>query len=314
MEMKDRVPKYPGRMKMTRSDGTEEYVTLERADEPEVEGTPLNTLNLLPDEIGKLFNLTEDDSVSNALYEAQNFAQWYFWALTAETNTPLSVGTASSTPYEASSSSRTVYYSSAYTLSNDGVYTLTNPTAITITSSNISSQSEKLKGKYFIPYASYGSSVYYMDESTTFGIGVSSSGTYLNTTPSLKVYSGVYTTLEKTIVWGHKRDAYTDGTNCEYLGTLAETAHTAIGSYVGTGTYGSGNKCSVTLDFIPSLFVVLEKKKSPSTGPGIVFFVRGMENGGYWKLSGTTLSWWDTSTASYQCNSSNQVYVWVAIN
>lgn len=38
----DRVSKYPGRFKITREDGTTEYVTLERADEPTVAGTPLN--------------------------------------------------------------------------------------------------------------------------------------------------------------------------------------------------------------------------------------------------------------------------------
>lgn len=38
----DRVPTYPNRIKVTKADGTSEYVTWERADEPTVEGTPLN--------------------------------------------------------------------------------------------------------------------------------------------------------------------------------------------------------------------------------------------------------------------------------
>lgn len=41
-QVKDRVPTYPGRVKLTRSDGTSEYVTLERADAPTEPGTPLN--------------------------------------------------------------------------------------------------------------------------------------------------------------------------------------------------------------------------------------------------------------------------------
>lgn len=40
--MRDRIPTDPGRVKMTRSDGTFEYVTLERADNPTQEGTPLS--------------------------------------------------------------------------------------------------------------------------------------------------------------------------------------------------------------------------------------------------------------------------------
>ena len=42
----DRVPTYPGRMKITYPDGRSEYVTLERADEPTVSGTPVNAENL----------------------------------------------------------------------------------------------------------------------------------------------------------------------------------------------------------------------------------------------------------------------------
>lgn len=38
----DRQSAYPNRYKITRADGTFEFVTLERADEPTVAGTPLN--------------------------------------------------------------------------------------------------------------------------------------------------------------------------------------------------------------------------------------------------------------------------------
>ena len=38
----DRVSTYPGRVKLTRADGTIEYVNWERADEPTVAGTPIN--------------------------------------------------------------------------------------------------------------------------------------------------------------------------------------------------------------------------------------------------------------------------------
>lgn len=38
----DRVPTYPNRIKITKEDGSTEFVTWERADEPTVEGTPIN--------------------------------------------------------------------------------------------------------------------------------------------------------------------------------------------------------------------------------------------------------------------------------
>lgn len=47
--MKDRIPRYPGRTKVTHADGTVEYVTLERADEPVQVGTPYNKASLLTD-------------------------------------------------------------------------------------------------------------------------------------------------------------------------------------------------------------------------------------------------------------------------
>ena len=51
----DRQPLYPNRYKVTRSDGTVEYITLERADEPTVVGTPLSAtvFNGIIDEMEK---------------------------------------------------------------------------------------------------------------------------------------------------------------------------------------------------------------------------------------------------------------------
>lgn len=42
IDVKDRVSTYPGRVLLTRADGSSEYVTLQRADSPTQEGTPLN--------------------------------------------------------------------------------------------------------------------------------------------------------------------------------------------------------------------------------------------------------------------------------
>ena len=45
LEFKDRVPQKPGRVKITPENGPAFYATLERADEPVQEGTPLNAGN-----------------------------------------------------------------------------------------------------------------------------------------------------------------------------------------------------------------------------------------------------------------------------
>lgn len=71
--MKDRVPKYPGRVKITHADGTSEYVTLERADEPVSgnEGTPLNKATLLSDDTAAMLGFTssEEPTVNEALQQ-----------------------------------------------------------------------------------------------------------------------------------------------------------------------------------------------------------------------------------------------------
>lgn len=65
--MKDRVPTYPGRTKITREDGTVEYVTLERADAPLEEGTPLNKGTLLDDDTCFILDLPSTATPNEAL-------------------------------------------------------------------------------------------------------------------------------------------------------------------------------------------------------------------------------------------------------
>ena len=53
--MKDRVAQNPNRMKITYADGSIEYVTIERADNPTQEGTPLNKGTLFSDQNAHLY-------------------------------------------------------------------------------------------------------------------------------------------------------------------------------------------------------------------------------------------------------------------
>lgn len=64
--MKDRIPTYPGRVKMTLPDGSVQYVTLERADQPTQVGTPLNKATLLSDDTAELLGLTGDPTINEA--------------------------------------------------------------------------------------------------------------------------------------------------------------------------------------------------------------------------------------------------------
>lgn len=65
--MKDRTPRLPNRIKLTHENGTVEYVTWERADDPVEPGTPLNKASLLTDETGSMVGLDDTGTVNDAL-------------------------------------------------------------------------------------------------------------------------------------------------------------------------------------------------------------------------------------------------------
>lgn len=97
----------------------------------------------------------------------------------------------------------------------------------------------------------------------------------------------------------------------------AKIAQVQYGSYVGTGTYGSANPCTLTFDFRP-LLVILSKPSSPYAPP---IFLRGMTSapgidpsykpniswGNNW------VSWYYTTSAESQGNVSGQTYYYLAI-
>lgn len=49
--MKDRIPTYPGRVKLTPVQGSTDLFDMERADQPFEAGTPINKETLLTDEV-----------------------------------------------------------------------------------------------------------------------------------------------------------------------------------------------------------------------------------------------------------------------
>ena len=65
--MKDRVPLYPGRVKLTPVAGQANTYDMSRADSPQQEGTPLNKASLLSDETVTLLGLGDDAVPNDAL-------------------------------------------------------------------------------------------------------------------------------------------------------------------------------------------------------------------------------------------------------
>lgn len=64
--MKDRIPTYAGRIRLTPVDGQDGLFDMERADEPLEEGTPLNATVLLSEEVSERYELDEDSTPSDA--------------------------------------------------------------------------------------------------------------------------------------------------------------------------------------------------------------------------------------------------------
>ena len=113
---------------------------------------------------------------------------------------------------------------------------------------------------------------------------------------------------------------------------LTNAAKIATGSYVGTGTYGASNPCSLTFDFVPEIvFIVCNMHVSMAAH---TLFIRGQEKMGCaydgshgsgfgpaelnieWTASG--VKWYDSGTAykyssQWQMNLSGARYYYAAI-
>lgn len=101
-------------------------------------------------------------------------------------------------------------------------------------------------------------------------------------------------------------------------------AKIATGSYVGTGTYGADNPCSLTFPFVPKLFIVSQADRGFSANniwqagfvwiAGIATVVTDTQmSGTVVSLEGNSLSWYNRRGASEQINALNKNYVYIAI-
>ena len=84
--MQDRVPLYPGRVKLTPVSGQENTYDMVRADEPTQEGTPLNKATFLKDSTASLFGLDATAVPDDALAVLSRFqagmGNEYLWEKT----------------------------------------------------------------------------------------------------------------------------------------------------------------------------------------------------------------------------------------
>ena len=124
----------------------------------------------------------------------------------------------------------------------------------------------------------------------------------------------------------------------QYIDSVASTLNTALasrariqtGSYVGTGTYGSSNPCSLTFDFSPQLFILFGKANSNANYRDMIIAIKGGTQLAFTISSGSnpaaaegsnvglTFSWgsstlnWYATNLNYQLNASGVTYNWLA--
>lgn len=70
--MKDRIPLYPGRVKLTAVDGQPGVYDMVRADEATEQGTPLSKATLLDDDTAESYGLNKDTAVPNDAFKLIN--------------------------------------------------------------------------------------------------------------------------------------------------------------------------------------------------------------------------------------------------
>lgn len=98
---------------------------------------------------------------------------------------------------------------------------------------------------------------------------------------------------------------------------VASSVRIQVGTYSGTGKYGSGNPNSLSFDFKPMFVYVVNNDKY---GEGTSFFVQGCVNAFYMESQRITVSWSNNSVswyqgngASTQLNASGSTYYYFAI-
>ena len=283
--MNDRIPLYPGRVKMTPVAGQANTFDMVRADDPTQAGTPLNKATFLKDATAALYGLGTGAVPDDVLAELGKYKQ-YWWKRRTYTDSGEYIGQLVEGPNDSnryhisyqndSQLIRTIQYADSYTVNGaTGEITLNSPSSITSNSSGDfpSPGVDALYGKYCKNLYAAPNDVIFIDEKATITRVKNSSGDvgyYIDyPTNYVKKVEAIYKPDIHIGPWGYvqssERNTYPDsgilsGYEYEYLGIPFDNAVTApkieTGSYVGTGTYGASNPNTLTFGFAPYLVIM----------------------------------------------------------
>lgn len=273
--MQDRIPLYPGRVKMTPVAGQTNTYDMVRADDPTQAGTPLNKATLLKDATAALYGLGTGAVPDDVLAEIGKYEQ--YWWRRRDLGHYVLQETSISAPrpiYMSYSSVVTYTYGSSVTINQtDGTVTIDNPQTLTTQGAPDASIFDPLIGSYYMcdkpmrhpntgQEIMLANTLYFIPDGTTI---TNNGEDYYLATAAMKISTEKTAPGDWEYLQSSTRSAYPDsgtqdGYEYEYLGIPFDNAVTApkieTGSYVGTGTYGASNPNTLTFGFVPRLVMV----------------------------------------------------------
>lgn len=319
--MLDRVPLYPGRVKLTPVSGQENVYDMVRADQPTQPGDPLSKNTLFSDDAASFYPGASLPSEALKIIGRFNLSlgNEYLWHKTKQTETieEYSEGDTSGTLR----TSITHYYADSveYDVTKPYKATLKNPQKYTYSMDTVDS----LVGKYITNGDPSIQTPYKITEITA---KYSSSANWSGEITGLKKVSSVE---DFGFLNSPDSDAYppsvSDGYEYLSMGQLGDKTRIVTGSYVGTGTYGEDNPNSLTFDYLPKILFVYGYSAALDRADAGFIWINEHPIGYTFYLSGNTfqtkvnvtcsgnvVSWYGNS-ASFQANTKNYIYPYFSI-
>lgn len=203
-------------------------------------------------------------------------------------------------------------YSDSVVISGNGSSVeLNNPTTVEI-GANASANFNVAKGKFCKFFQT-------SDTSVTVSI------TDLVFIPSDAEFSLTYPNSRYTVTCSKVQSVTVIPCTITYLGQLGGGARIEVGSYVGTGTYGSSNPNTLTFGFEPQLVAIFSPSGNGNYAYKLfmlrnvlgasIFDPDGNNNGVIVTWSEKSVTWYvyESKNATYQMNRSNYTYHYIAI-
>ena len=290
--MQDRIPLYPGRVKMTPVAGQANTYDMVRADDPTQAGTPINKATLLKDATAALFGLGASAVPDDVLAELGKYKQYWWRRRTPSYVQYIEQRSDIQSTYDIIRRSIPLTYSKDIHITPEtGEISLVSPTKLELgngereDAERVGSTLAAEAPCYIQTTVENGAGIYYLPLGTTYSTFDSTTlrrnyGSYyyviLNypASPQGQVVTSVPSNVpagEWEYLTSSDRNAYPDsgtqdGYEYEYLGIPFDNAVTAprieTGSYVGTGTYGQANPNTLTFGFKPKFVWIYEWLRS----------------------------------------------------